>query len=124
MATVESDCAAVLLQLFEAVQTNDEDSSSSKSSSPSLQRFDSPEIGENSELSSTTKPQNNYGSFTCCALGCFNNSKRNRELAFYAFPNGKNAESSGYTSTYARVPRLHLAIDCAQCIYHAVARLT
>ena len=31
--------------------------------------------------------------FTCCVPGCFTNSKRNLELSFYNFPNGKNAQS-------------------------------
>ena len=56
MATVEGECAAVLLQLSEAGQTN-EDSSSFKNSCPSLQRFNSPEIVKETELSSTTTPK-------------------------------------------------------------------
>ena len=91
MATVEGECAAVLVQLSEAVQSNG-DSSSFKNSCPSLQRFDSPEIGKVIELSSTTTPKT-HGGFTCCVPGCFNNNKRNRELAFYALLSGKTAES-------------------------------
>ena len=32
------------------------------------------------------------GGFTCCVPNCFNNSKRNRNISFYAFPNGKSKE--------------------------------
>ena len=39
------------------------------------------------------KKRGGPGDFTCCVPGCFTNSKRNLELSFYNFPNGKHVRS-------------------------------
>ena len=94
MATVESVCAEILCRLSEAVQTN-EDSSSFTNSCMGLQSFTSPESNDKSPLSSTSTTKRSGGAdgFTCCVPGCFTNNKRNPELSFYNFPNGKSKES-------------------------------
>ena len=44
-------------------------------------------------FTSTTKRSGGAGGFTCCVPGWFTNNKRNPELSFYNFPNGKSQES-------------------------------
>ena len=102
MAGVESGFVAVSCCLSGAVQSN-EDSSSFKNSCPSPQRFETPESNKNSPTCASqssgksSKPKSSTsggrGGFTCCVPGCFSNNKRNPELSFYNFPNGKNEES-------------------------------
>ena len=50
---------------------------------------------EERAFSSATAPKKSGGDggFTCCVPGCFNNNKKNPELSFYNFPNGKSPES-------------------------------
>ena len=60
---------------------------------------DGGEAGEVDVYAEKTKgfPSENRGpkvsdGFTCCVPLCFNNSKRNRNLKFYRFPNGSQPE--------------------------------
>ena len=39
-----------------------------------------------------TRKSGGSGGFTCCVPNCFNDSKRNRNISIYAFPNGKSKE--------------------------------
>ncbi|MCP4923277.1 MAG: THAP domain-containing protein, partial [bacterium] len=41
---------------------------------------------------STSRRSGGLGGFTCCVPNCFSNSKKNKNLSFYAFPNGKSKE--------------------------------
>ena len=66
-----------------------------QSSSVVGKEFDKACRGEVRAFPSTTahKKSGGDGGFTCCVPGCFNNNKKNPELSFYNFPNGKGPES-------------------------------
>ena len=51
--------------------------------------------GQERAFPSTRAPKKSGGDggFTCCVPGCFSNKKKNPELPFYNFPNGKSPES-------------------------------
>ena len=59
------------------------------------EEFDKTCSGEERAFPSTTAPKKSGGDcgFTCCVPGCFSNNKKNPELSFYNFPNGKSPES-------------------------------
>ena len=79
MATVVSECAAVLCCLLEAVQAIEDPSSFQNFYTwVDLQRFDNPENNGNSPLSSTSTSKS--GGFLCCVPGYFTHKKRNTEL--------------------------------------------
>jgi hypothetical protein len=92
MATVGRECFEVLNRLLEAVQTN-EDSSSSENSYTSPLRLNKSESQCSSQLSSSTKLSGGAGGYTCCVPDCPSNHKRNPELSFYSIPSGKSEES-------------------------------
>ena len=64
----------------------------SKSSCPGagLQRNHENYFFESKEQSATKSYM--VGGYTCHTPSCFNNSKRNKHLSFYNFPNGKSKE--------------------------------
>ena len=59
------------------------------------EEFDKARNGEERAFPSTTVPKKGGGDggFTCCVPGCFSNNKKNADLSFYNFPNGKSPES-------------------------------
>lgn len=86
--------ADVFCVLSEAAENN-VDPSFCQSSSVVGKEFDKACRGEVRAFPSTTahKKSGGDGGFTCCVPGCFNNNKKNPELSFYNFPNGKSPES-------------------------------
>ena len=94
MSTVEDECFDVLNSLLSGIQAN-EDSSSFQNSNTEPPRLDNPEGQSSGQLFSSisTKQSGGAGGYTCCVPGCSSNNKRNPELSFYNFPNGKSKES-------------------------------
>ena len=88
---VELTCAEVVRDLLDATLANESPSSFQSSCPGGRMLTSSKNIGENSNC--TSKKSKSSGGFTCCVPGCFNNNKRNPELSFYNFPNGKSKES-------------------------------
>lgn len=84
----EVECAEALCCLSEAGQT-DGNPSFFQSSWPGRQILGSSER----KVKSSRSRVKSGGGFTCCVPGCSNNHKRNPELSFYNFPNGKSQES-------------------------------
>ena len=66
-----------------------------KNSSVVGKEFDIACSGEERAFPLTTAPKKSGGDggFTCCVPGCFSNNKKNPELSFYNFRNGKSPES-------------------------------
>ena len=94
MSTVEDECFDVLNSLLAGIQAN-EDCSSFQNSSTEPQRLDNPENQGSGQFfpSISTNQSGGSGGYTCCVPGCSSNNKRNPELSFYNFPNGKSKES-------------------------------
>ena len=86
----EKDCTEALCSFSKSVET-EENPSFFQSSSTGGQMFDSPDIVEKTVRSKSDSKI--IGGFTCCVPGCASNNKRNPELSFYNFPNGKSQES-------------------------------
>ena len=83
----EKECTKVLCSLSKSVETEG-NPSFFQSSSTGGQMFDSPIIVEKTMRSKSDSKI--IGGFTCCVPGCASNNKRNPELSFYNFPNGKS----------------------------------
>ena len=86
----EKECTKALCSLSKSVET-EENPSFFQSSSTGGQMFDSLDIVEKTIRSKSDSKI--IGGFTCCAPGCASNNKRDPELSFYNFPNGKSQES-------------------------------
>ena len=96
MSTVEDECFNVLNSLLLGIQTK-KDFSSFQNSSTEPQRLDNPESQSSGQLFSSISTKQSAsrgaGGYTCCVPGCSSNNKRNPELSFYNFPNGKSKEA-------------------------------
>ena len=44
----------------------------------------------------------NRGGYTCCVPGCYNNSKKNKELQFHGFPTGESKEKKQLRKKWIR----------------------
>ena len=78
----------VIWRLFKRIG----DSSSLQNSCPGLHAVDRSELSSIT-TKTTAHKRGGTGGFTCCVPGCFNNNKRNPELSFYNFRNGKSEEA-------------------------------
>ena len=92
----EKECTKVLCSLSKSVET-EENPSFLQSSSTGGQMFDSPDIVEKTMRS---KSDSKIIGFTCCVPGCASNNKRNPELSFYNFRNGKSQESKNHRKAW------------------------
>ena len=86
----EKECTKALCSISKSVET-EENPSFFQSLSTGGQMFDSLDIVEKTIRSKSDSKI--IGGFTCCVPGCARNNKRNPELSFYNFPNGKSQES-------------------------------
>ena len=84
----EKECTEALCSFSKSIET-EENPSFFQSTGGKM--FDSPDIVEKTMRSKSDSKI--IGGFTCCVPGCASNNKRNPELSFYKFPNGKSQES-------------------------------
>ena len=128
MCTVEDQCFDVLNRLLSGIQAN-EDSSSFQNSSRESQRLDNPESQSSGQLFSSisTKQIGGAGGYTCCVPGCSSN-KRDPELSFYNFPNGKSKESielrKRWINLTSRISLPQLGTESVRCIFQVDEKLT